>query len=105
MSILSAKLTKLQEWIDKPVPDVEIQAKMIELGNKLEEEKLAAATRISELLGKINVNPNATIEVTDEIVPGTLIEICHAALFIDKPLRNVRIRMDPDSNKIITESL
>jgi len=105
MSTLSAKLTKLREWIYNPVPDAEIQAKIIKLYHKLEKEQQISAARISELLGKININPDATVEVLDEIVPGTLIEICQAAIFIDKPLRNVRIRLDPASDKVITESL
>ena len=105
MSILSAKLTKLQEWIDNPVSDTEIQTKMVELYHKLEKEQQNSAVRIGELLGKININPKATVEVMDEIVPGTLIEICQAALFIEKPLRNVRIRMEPSNGKVITESL
>jgi hypothetical protein len=45
------------------------------------------------------------VEVTGEIAPGTLIEICQIALFVDEPLRKVRIKLDKMGGKLVPEPL
>jgi len=38
-------------------------------------------------------------------MPGTLIEICQAALFVTETLKKVRIKLDWETNKLVTERL
>jgi hypothetical protein len=45
------------------------------------------------------------VEVSGEIVPGTLIEICQIALFVDEPLKKTRIKLDKAGGKLVTENL
>ena len=71
----------------------------------MEEEQKKAQNKVADLLGKINANLDATVEVTGEIVQGTLIEICRAALYVTEPLKKVRIKLDKMCNKLITETL
>ena len=40
-----------------------------------------------------------------EIAAGTLIEICEIALFVVEPLRHVRIRLDAQAGKLVSEPL
>jgi hypothetical protein len=78
---------------------------MEELLHRLEEERKKTAARISELMGAINVYEDAMLEISGEIMPGTLIEICQVALFVTEPLRKVRIRLDRSTGKLVNENL
>ncbi|GHV95448.1 hypothetical protein AGMMS50293_17680 [Spirochaetia bacterium] len=105
LHILAAKLAKLKELMAAPDLDDEKRAKMQELERRLEEEQRTAGARVTDLLGQINTDENAVVEVTGEIAPGTLIEICQIALFVDEPLRKVRIRLDKMGGKLVPEPL
>ena len=105
LRILAAKLARLQELREDPVPDAEIQAKMEELFHRLEKEQQTVSHRISELMEKVNTDEDAAVEVLGEIAPGTLIEICQVALYVDEPLRKARIRLDKANGKLMAEQL
>jgi uncharacterized protein (DUF342 family) len=105
MRILAAKLAKLREMMAAPEGSPEQRAKMEELLQRLEAEQRKAAAKVSDLLGQINTDENAAVEVLGEIVAGTLIEICQVALFVTEPLRRVRIRLDKATGKVISEAL
>jgi uncharacterized protein (DUF342 family) len=105
LRILAAKLGKLRELIDGTELGSEKRAKMEELKLRLEEEQKKAASLISDLLGRIVCDNNAGVEVSGDIVPGTLIEICQVALFVNEPLHKVRVRLDKASGKVIAEPL
>jgi uncharacterized protein (DUF342 family) len=102
---IAAKLRKLREMLDESVPDDGIIAKIKVLLKKLEEERKTITDRLTKVMGNINVDENAFIEVSGEIAIGTLIEICQVSLFVEEPLRKVRIRLDKEKNKLATESL
>jgi len=105
LRILSAKLEHLKKLMDDPSADEEKKAKMETLWNRLEDEQQKTQAKISEILGKLNTFRDAIIEVKGEIVPGTLIEICQAALFVTEPLKKVRIRLEQETNKLIIDKL
>jgi uncharacterized protein (DUF342 family) len=102
---LAGKLTKLREIMAAPNPDPEKQAKLQEALRILEEQQKTASIRGAELLMLINANEDAVVEVSGEIAVGTLIEICEIALFVAEPLRHVRVRLDKDNRKLVTEPL
>jgi uncharacterized protein (DUF342 family) len=105
LRILAAKLAKLREMMAASGENGEQRAKLEELLQRLETEQQKAAARVSELLGQINTDENAAVEVQGEIVAGSLIEICQVALFVTEPLRKVRIRLDKNTGKVISEAL
>jgi uncharacterized protein (DUF342 family) len=83
----------------------EKRAKLEELTRRLEDEQKKAQAAVTELMGRIVIDNHATVEVTGEIAAGTLIEICQVALFVSEPLRKVRIRLDTENGKLISEGL
>ncbi|MDR2362834.1 MAG: FapA family protein [Spirochaetaceae bacterium] len=103
--IISAKLAKLRELMAAPDQIPERQAKMEELLRRLEDEQKKTGQRIADLLGRLEADANAVVEVTGEIAPGTLIEICQIALFVAEPLRGVRIKLDKINGKLVSEPL
>jgi uncharacterized protein (DUF342 family) len=105
LRIIAAKLGRLRELMAVPENDGEKQAKMEELRHRLEDEQKKTGARISDLLGRLNADENASVEVSGEIAPGTLIEICQIAFFVSEPLRKVRIRLDKSLGKLVSEAL
>jgi uncharacterized protein (DUF342 family) len=103
--IISAKLAKLRELMAIPDQSPEKQAKMEELLHRLEDEQKKTGQRIADLLGRLEADANAVVEVTGEIAPGTLIEICQIALFVAEPLRGVRIKLDKINGKLVSDPL
>ncbi|GHV25572.1 hypothetical protein AGMMS4952_03660 [Spirochaetia bacterium] len=101
--VLSEKLAKLREIMANPDP--EKQAKLEEVLHRLETEQKKTAARIGDLMGQINADENAAVEVDGEIAPGTLIEICEFALFVSEPMKHVRIKLDKVAGRIISEPL
>ena len=105
LKILADKLGRLKELMSDPQAGEEKMKKMEVLLRRLEDEQRKAQAKVTELLGKMNNDWNATIEVKGDIVPGTLLEICQTALFVTEPLQNVRIRLDRAASKLVTEKL
>jgi len=105
LRVITIKIGRLKEKIMDPDTDDERRGKMEALLKKLEEQQRQSQTRVADLLGKGITYKDAVVEVRGEIVTGSLIEICQAALFVSEPLKKVRIRLDRESNLLITEKL
>ncbi|MDR2111062.1 MAG: FapA family protein [Spirochaetaceae bacterium] len=112
LRIISGKLGKLRELMaalpegQPPAAyEPEKRAKMEELLRRLEDEQKKIGTRISNLLGQINADDKAVVEVSGEIAPGTLIEICQIAFFVAEPLRRVRVKLEKSMGKLVIEPL
>jgi uncharacterized protein (DUF342 family) len=108
LRMLAAKLTKLRELMAAPRTDgedPERRAGMEELLHRLEEEQKKAGLQIAGVLKKTINDENAVVEISGDIIPGTLIEICQIALFIAEPIRKVRIRLDKIQGKLVCENL
>ncbi|AEF85271.1 conserved hypothetical protein [Treponema primitia ZAS-2] len=103
LRLLAEKLGKLRELMAVPESDPEKQTKMEELLHRLEDEQKKNTLQIGNLMGRINTDENAVVEVSGEIAPGTLIEICEIALFVAEPLKRVRIRLDKPGGKLVHE--
>jgi uncharacterized protein (DUF342 family) len=102
---LSAKLAKLREIMAAPNGDPEQQAKFEEALRVLEGEQKKTSSRNAELLGLIDADEGAAVEVNGEIAAGTLIEICEIAFFVAEPLRHVRVKLDSHARKLVSEPL
>ena len=105
LKVVAAKMRKLKEILQDPQTTEEKKKKIDALILKLEADQKKASAKISELLAKQKTFEDAAVEVSGEIVPGTLIEICQTALFVTAPLKKVRIRFNKLLNKLITENL
>ena len=105
LRILSGKSKQLTDLLDDPSLNDERKKKINDNLLKLEEEQKKTQAVISELLMKMNAFEKATVEVTGEITPGSLVEICQTALFVTTPLKKVRVRLDPSSSKLIIDNL
>jgi len=105
LKILASKKNRLLELLDAPgIPRAKSESIKTMLKG-IEESQQKAQNRITELLGKLNAYEDAVVEVKGEIMPGTLIEICQAALFVTETLKKVRIKLDWETNKLVTERL
>jgi uncharacterized protein (DUF342 family) len=105
LRILAGKLSKLRELMAIPEPNPDKRAKMEELLHRLEEEQKKTGLHIADTMGKLDADEEAKVEVSGEIAPGTLIEICQIALFVSEPLRKVRIKLDKGAGRLVTEPL
>ncbi|MDR0475477.1 MAG: FapA family protein [Treponema sp.] len=105
LRILSARLSKVRQMLMNPEIDKIKKASLEELRASLTVNQKKASNAIAELMNKIIANEHAAVEISGEIVPGTLIEICQVALFVTEELKNVRIRLDIGKGKLITEQL
>ncbi|MDR1636482.1 MAG: FapA family protein [Treponema sp.] len=105
LKILDAKIRKLREILETEEAGSGRRPRLEDMLKQLLEEQQKAADKITELLGRVIANENASVEVLGAIIPGTLIEICQVALFIAEPLHHVRLRLDKDTGKIVVESL
>jgi uncharacterized protein (DUF342 family) len=105
LRILAAKLARLRELLADPAADSEKRAKLEQLRQRLEDEQQKASSRVAELMGRVNTDGNAAVEVSGEIAEGTLLEICQVALFVTFPLKRVRVKLDRENGKLITENL
>ena len=105
LHFLSAKLARLRELMEEPGIDPEKQVKLDELLNRLTGEQQAVSAKISELMGNINADEDAVVEVLGDIAPGTMIEICQIALFVEEPLSKIRIHLDKAGGKLVTDPL
>jgi hypothetical protein len=105
LRVLAAKLMKLHEMMADPDMDQEKLGKMAEMARQLETEQQTASAHIGGLMENINVDENAAVEVLGEIASGTLIEICQVALFVDEPLRKVRVCLDKAGGKLVPQPL
>ncbi|GHV85328.1 hypothetical protein AGMMS50230_09360 [Spirochaetia bacterium] len=83
----------------------ERRKKMEETLALLEEEQKNCTAKAAAILARLNADDNAAVEVSGEIAPGTLIEICQIALFVSEPLKHVRIRLNRALGKLVSEPL
>jgi uncharacterized protein (DUF342 family) len=111
--VISMKLKKIRELLTaesiqnaKPViPEGVQRKKMEEALALLEENQRQTTAKATAVLAKVNADESATVEVSGEIAPGTLIEICQIALFVAEPLKHVRFRLDRALGRLVTEGL
>ena len=103
LRMLSIQIRRLKELMETSTDEKKI--KLQEALIKLEEDQKKTQTEITHLLESMMHHEDAIVEITGEIVPGTLIEICNTALYVTEPLKKVRIRLDKEKNKLVTEDL
>ncbi len=102
LRLITGKQQKLKEIIASSPGAAGAGPKIEELSTRLQEEYDKVYTRITELLSKLNADENAIVEVKGEIAPGTVIDICDVALYVDHPIRKARIKLSKEQGKLIS---
>ena len=105
LRVIAIKIDRLKARINDPDTDDEKRAKMEALLKKLDGQQQQIQGRVSDLLGRCNIHKDAVVEVKGEIVSGAYIRICQSAFSVTVPLKKVRIRLDAESDILITEKL
>jgi uncharacterized protein (DUF342 family) len=105
LQLLSTKEKKIRELMALSPANPEKQVKLEVWLHRIAEEQYKLQNRLWDLMGRLNVNEHAAVEVYGEIAPGTLIEICQIALFVAEPLRRVRIKLDTFFGKLVPQPL
>jgi uncharacterized protein (DUF342 family) len=72
---------------------------------KAEIAKAAAQARdqVASLLGKLDADDSAVVEVAGEIFPGVVIEICRVSITVDQPLKACKFHLDKAAGRIVVE--
>lgn len=98
MRLLSARSRQVEAAAAAhPSPEADrALAEMAKIGDKLRAE-------ISELLGKLDADDGAVVEVKGEIFPGVVIEICRVSIVVEEPLKACKLRLDKAAGRIIVE--
>jgi uncharacterized protein (DUF342 family) len=99
---LGIRVRQLREFIDAE-EDTEKRGVMIEELRQVLAEQQKASEKLTELLAKTVYNEDAVIEVSGEILPGTLIEICRIGFPVTEPLHRVRIKLE--QGMVVTQPL
>lgn len=103
--ILTQKNQKINELLKNPAIDQRKIAELKQFQKQIEKNMTDISTKLTDLLPKLNADENASVSCLGEIAKGTLVEICHVALFIDKPLKKVTIHLDKSQGKLVCETI
>lgn len=60
---------------------------------------------IGDLLGKLDADESATVEISGQIMPGSVIEICRVSISVETALGPTRFRLDKSAGKVVAEKL
>jgi len=101
MRIISMKLARVRELVKDP-PD---STDYVTLEKRFAEELAKLSAQAGELLRRLDVDDTAVVEISGEVCPGTLIEICHIAYFTEQTLKRTRFRLEKAQGRLIHEPL
>ncbi|MDR2746483.1 MAG: FapA family protein [Treponema sp.] len=102
IKILGLRIMKFREQLESEM-DPEKRARLHENLDQAMEKQRESSDKLTELLKKTVHDESAVVEVSGEVVPGTLIEICHVGFSVNEVLHRVRIRLE--QGLVITEPL
>jgi uncharacterized protein (DUF342 family) len=105
LRIIGGKQQKLKAIIETSPSVSFADQKVEELSARLKDELDKVQTRIIELMSKLNADENAAVEVKGEISPGTVIDICDVALYVEHLLKKVKITLAKEQGKLIVGPL
>jgi uncharacterized protein (DUF342 family) len=93
VKILGTRIRRLRERLEVET-DPEKRARIQEDLEQSMEKQQASSEKLTELLKKTVNNQHAVVEVSGDVVPGTVIEICHIGFPVTEPLHRIRIRLE-----------
>jgi uncharacterized protein len=98
MRLLSARSRQIEAVAAAhPSPEAEkARADTARIAEKLRIE-------IGELLGTLDADDGAVVEVKGEIFPGVVIEICRVSIVVEEPLKACKFKLDKAAGRIILE--
>jgi len=101
MRIISMKLGKVRELVKAPPDDTDYVA----LEKRFADELARLGAQSGVLLRRLDVDDKAVVEISGEVCPGTLIEICHIAYFTEQTFKKIRFRLEKAQGRLIHEPL
>lgn len=104
MRIASMKRAKIRERLESEEDEAK-RATLLQFDERLEKDLTESGNRIGNLLGNVDADEKAIVEISGEVSPGTIIEICHIALVVENPLKKVRFRLDKLKGRLTHESM
>jgi hypothetical protein len=78
-------------------------ARLEALHSSVREMIAGLQTSIGELLGSVEIDDGAMVEVAGTAWPGTSIEICHVRLDVTSPIKRAKIRLDKAKGVIVVD--
>jgi uncharacterized protein (DUF342 family) len=93
VKVLGMRIEKLRR-LTETGEETEKRDQLLEELSRLEEEQKKAADKLVELLAKTVRNEEAVVEVSGDVIPDTLIEICEVGFLVTEPLSRVRVKLD-----------
>jgi uncharacterized protein (DUF342 family) len=102
IKVLGIKILKIQNILAGE-EDEERRTRLQEDLDRLLGDQQAASNKLTELLAAAVYDESATVEVSGEVVAGTLIEICRIGFPVSESLRRVRIKLE--RGMVVTEPL
>ncbi len=102
--VVSLKLQRLRETLARGIPH-EREAGYREAEQNLAKDLEKTNLRVAELLGALDADENACVEVSGTTAANTLIEICHVALWIEKEISKTRFKLDKTKGCISIEKM
>jgi hypothetical protein len=98
MRLLSARARQVdQASVARPGPDVDkALSDLAKIGADLR-------AQIVKLLGQLDVDDDAVVDVRGDIFPGVVIEICRVRIVVEERLRACRFRLDKTAGRILVE--
>ncbi len=105
LRIINGKQQKLKDIIESSPHASLADQKIEELSARLKDELEKIQAHIIELLAKLNADEQASVEVKGEITPGTVIQICDIALYVESTIKKAKITLSKEQGKLITGPL
>jgi uncharacterized protein (DUF342 family) len=102
IKVLGLRIRRLREQLETEADPEERGRIQEDLDQSIEKQR-ESSEKLMELLKENVQNEEAVVEVGGEIIPGTIIEICHVGFPVTEPLSRVRIRLK--QGLIVTEPL
>jgi uncharacterized coiled-coil protein SlyX len=103
------KLRKLQDMLHPAPPAHKPNGATVKKINmlmaKLKDQQTQLTAKVNAYLAKIYADEKAIIEISGELAPDTLIEICDVSLYVTEPLKKVKIHLDRALGELVTEGL
>ena len=98
MRLLSARLRQVdQAAAARPGPEMD-RAKA-----ELDKAAVELRKQITDLMGKIDADENASVDARGDIFPGVVIEICRVSIVVEEKLHACRFRLDKTAGRIVVE--
>jgi uncharacterized protein (DUF342 family) len=109
LRMVGERIRKLQEILHpgptQKKPDGALVRKVNDALKNLTAQQKVLTDKLNELLARLYSDEKAVVEISGEIAPDSLIEICDVSLYVTEPMKHVRIRLNRALGELVSEAL